>query len=146
VPTHPAPGDPYLTQISGGGSVIIYDGSTDPFAPQSTGDFAPYGAFDTAGEPTAPSIEIPLAPSAVMDIVFARLPFAEEGFLRSEPRFDLAEKADVASPLPPVVTTASVAVDAPHSLKLLESMSLGLVGIGLVGAGAVPRRKKGKSL
>jgi uncharacterized delta-60 repeat protein len=146
LPTPKAPGDPFLTQISGGGSVIIVDDSADLFAPLTTGDYVPNAAFDAAGEPTASLNEIPLAPSAVMDVMFARLPFAEEGFQRSEPRFDLAEKADRASPLSQVVTTAAAVVEAPHSLKLLESMSFGLVGIGLVGAGTVPRRKKEKLL
>ncbi len=144
VPNQPAAGDPFRTQISGGGSVIIVDGPTDPFAPQTTGDYVPNAAFDTAGEPVSPPIEHPLAPSAVMDIVFARMPFGNEGFQRSELRFDLTENADAASPLPPVVTVAVGAVAEPRSLKLLESVSFGLVGIGL--AGAVPRRKKEKSL
>jgi len=145
VPT--ATGDPFATRISGGGgSQIPGDGSTDPFAFPTTQGLAPDAAFDTAGEPTLPPNDGSLAPHAVLDIVFTLMPFADDSFQAAEPRFVLAKSARVASALPSVVATATNAVDTPQSLKLPGSVSLGLFGIGLIGAGVVLRRKKRQPL
>ncbi|HBI41724.1 MAG TPA: hypothetical protein DDY78_02575 [Planctomycetales bacterium] len=141
VPASIAPSDFYRTQISGGGSVLVVDGPTDPFAPLTTGDFTPVNAFDMAGDAFSPPGDGVVVPQAVRDAVFASLPTVEA--------FRPQARPIVAAPSAqrPAIAPAAANVVAPppgDALPLTKPVGLGLAGIGLAGAGLMRQRKRRK--
>ena len=139
VPAQPAPGDPFRTQISGGGSVILEDASTDPIAPLTNAVDTPPAAVDTASEPAPPTVGGIGRPYAALDMVFASFSVVDENAPNDPPAF-------VAVDLPADTSLALATVKAPEvrPAALPASVRFGMVGLAGLGAAATLQRRKRK--
>ena len=141
----PAADDFYRTQISGGGSVLIIEGPVDPFADSTMGNLSPAAGYDVAGNTYSPPTETPIVPQAVLDAVFTSLPTSRDfpaGI--ASPRRGSSGRTSVGrSGGRGVMPAVALSGDSTY---LAKSVSLGIVGVGLIIAEMVHEQRKRRKL